>query len=273
MQIHETAFVVSTYRSQHEDVSKDIYAKLWNNPATEALIPDILKNVSEHESILHSIRNRFFYEQMKSFFNKNNGGTLINFGAGFSMYQFLLEDTISTIEIDKKEIIKYKKEYVDLWTEEMKLPKRDIQYLSLDFNLDTEEEMIASLKPLIKNKPIFILLEGVLFFLNQTVTNKIFRVFKNLQHEGDLVGSVSYVPEIEKTDIYKRLLNYFDSNNDTNDSFSHQTIPNSYYSNIKGYHLKEHENEFDLAGMYAPEFGINNKNQILNEHMYLLERD
>ena len=272
MQIHETAFIISTYRSYHEDISKDIYAKLWNNPATETLIPIILKEVSEYESILHSIRNRFFYEQLKSFFSENNGGILLNFGAGFSMYQFLLDDNISTIEIDKKNIINYKKNKIDQWVKEDKLPKRDIQYISLDFNSDSEKDIIDSLNPLITEQPVFILLEGVLFFLNQAVSSKLFRVFRNLQNMGDFIGCVSYIPEIEKTKVYKRLLNYFDSNNDTNESFSHQTIPTSYYSNLEGYRLKEHKSEFDLAPIYAPKFGVDHKNQILNEHMYLLER-
>lgn len=273
MQIHETAFVVSTYRSHHEDVSKDTYAKLWNNPSTNKLIPEILENVSRHEAILHSLRNRFFHESMKSFFENNRGGTLINFGSGFSMYQFLMNDNVSTIEIDKKDIIEYKKEKIDQWIQEGKLPDRDIVYISIDFNTLSEEKIVQSLKPYIKKEPIFILLEGVLFFLNQQTTKKLFKVFKNIQRPGDIVGSVSYLPEIESTEVYKRLLNYFDSHNDTNDYFSHQTISNSYYKNIDGYSLKEHVDEYNLAKTYASGFGINDKNQILNEHMYLLERN
>ncbi len=273
MQIHETAFVVSTYRSQHENVSKDIYAKLWNNAATDSLIPEILESVSAYEAILHSLRNRFFYESMKYFFENNKGGTLINFGSGFSMYQFLMNDNVSTIEIDKKDIIDYKKKKIDQWIQEEKLPNRDILYVSIDFNTLSEEEIIQSLKPLIKKEPVFILLEGVLFFLDQQTTKKLFKVFQNLQQPGDIVGSVSYLPEIETTEVYKRLLHYFDSHNDTNDSFSHQTISNSYYENIDGYILKEHVDEYNLAKTYASEFSIKDKNQILNEHMYLLEKD
>ncbi|MHA7058356.1 class I SAM-dependent methyltransferase [Aquimarina sp. M1] len=273
MQIHETAFIISTYRSYHEDISKDIYAKLWNNSKTEELIPTIIKAISTKESILHSIRNRFFYERMKSFFNMNNGGSLINFGAGFSMYQFLMDDTVSTIEIDKENIINYKKEKVDLWTREGKLPERDIQYVSVDFNTDTVEEIIATIKPLIPKKPTFILLEGVLFFLDRGTTNKLFSIFKKLQNTRDLVGSVSYLPEVEDTEVYKRLLYYFDSHNDTSDSFSHQTIPNSFYENIKGYMLKEHADEYNLSKIYASEFDMTDKTEILNENMYVLERN
>ncbi len=272
MQIHETAFVVSTYRSYHEDVSKDTYAKLWNNPGTDALIPDILKRVSNHEAMLHSLRNRFFYEKMNSFFDKNNGGTLINFGSGFSMYQFSFDDKVSTIEIDKKDIIDYKKEKIDHWTKEGKLPQRDIQYTAIDFNKNTAEEIVETLRPMIKKEPTFILIEGVFFFLDRKTTNKLFQVFKGIQNPGDVVGAVTYLPEIEKTKVYERLLNYFDSNNDTNDSFSHQTIPHSYFESIDGYVIQENTDEFELSKIYAPNNKINTKNEILNETMYLIEK-
>ena len=272
MQIHETAFIISTYRSYHEEVSKDVYAKFWNNPKTDILIPSILEGISKDEPILHSIRNRFFYEKMKSFFTKNDGGTLINFGAGFSMYQFLMEDNVTTIEIDKQDIIDFKKEKIDSWIQQGKLPYREIQYSAIDFNQRTEKEILKTLLPLIKNKPVFILLEGVLFFLDQNTTDRLFKVFKELQNPEDLVGSVSYLPEVKYTDVYNRLLKYFDSNNDTNDSFAHQTIPTSYYKNIEGYQLKEHIDEFQLSKTYISDSIFKDKTHILNENMYILER-
>jgi len=272
MQIHDTAFIVSTYRSYHESVSKDIYAKLWNNAKTEAIIPEILDSVSTDESILHSLRNRFFHESLQSFFSKNKGGVLINFGAGFSMYQFLLGADVHTIEIDKKDIIEYKKNQIEVWTEEGKLPERNTTYISFDFNHDSEETMITELNRLINQQPIFIVLEGVLFFLDRKVTDKLFTVFKNIQSSGDVLGSVSYIPEIEHTDVYKRLLHYFDSHNNTNDSFAHQTIPTSYYTQIEGYRLVEHTDECKLSKLYTPNTPLEDPNEILNEHLYLLER-
>lgn len=272
MQIHETAFVVSTYRSLHEDISKDLFAKLWNNPATDALIPDILKSVSKQESLLHSLRNRFFYEKLNDFFKIHPNGTLINFGAGFSMYQFQLPKNSLTIEIDKEYIVAYKKNKVDQWMNNNSLPQRNIKYLSIDFNTSPEEEIIHTIKPLLVKKPSFILLEGVLFFLNKKVTHKLFSIFNQIQQTGDLIGSVSYLPEIESTEVYQRLLHYFDSNNDTQDSFNHQTIPHSFYKNIAGYDLIESIDEFMLSKIYAPQSGIQNTTETLNENLYLLQK-
>lgn len=272
MQIHETAFVVSTYRSFYEDVSKDTYAKLWNNSATDALIPDILKSVSEHEAILHSLRNRFFYERMNSFFKEKKGGTLINFGSGFSMYQFSFDDDVSTIEIDKKDIVDYKKEKVDHWIKDNKLPHRDIRYTAIDFNKNSVDTMVSSLQSILKKEPTFILIEGVVFFLDRQTTNKLFEVFKRLQKPGDLVGVVTYLPQVENTKVYKRLLHYFDSHNDTGDSFMHQTIPDEYFHKIDGYQVKESTDEFEMAKIHAPTHKIKDRTEILNETMYILEK-
>ena len=272
MQIHETAFVVSTYRSFHEDISKDVYAKLWNNAATDALIPEILDSVSEHEAILHSVRNRFFYEKMQSFFDTKNGGTLINFGSGFSMYQFSLPESVNTIEIDKKDIIQYKKEKIDNWTTQGKLPKREIEYLAVDFNRRSAEEIVNAIRPLVKKTPTFILIEGVFFFLDRTTTDKLFQVFNLLQKPQDEVGCVTYLPEVENTSVYKRLLHYFDSHNDANDPFSHQTIPYFYFQDLEGYTISEATDEFELSKKYDANSRINNATEVLNETLFLLKR-
>jgi len=272
MKIHETAFIVSTYRSYYEEISKDLYAKLWNNSDTDALIPDILNTVSSHEALMHSLRNRFFHERMKTFFESNRGGTLVNFGSGFSMYQFSFDQNVTTIEIDKQDIIDYKKEKVDEWIKTGKLPQRNIQYTAIDFTKNSVEEIVNLLKPMIKIQPIFILIEGVLFFLDRKTTNTLFNVFKEIQKPDDAVGVVTYLPEVENTEVYHRLLNYFDSNNDTKDSFMHQTIPHSYFKDISGYTVQEKSDEYELSKIYAPEHFITNKNEILNETMYVLKK-
>jgi len=272
MKIHETAFIISTYRSYYENISKDSFAKLWNNADTDKLIPEILNDVSKHEALMHSIRNRFFYEEMNNFFIKNKGGTLLNFGSGFSMYQFSFSNSVTTIEIDKKEIVEYKKEKIDLWMQEGLLPHRDTQYLSIDFNTSSTAQMTTAISDILSKKPIFILIEGVLFFLDRTITNTLFEVFDRIQNPADQLGVVTYLPEIEKTAVYKRLLNYFDSNNITNDSFKHQTIPHSYFQDMDNYRIKEKTDEFELAQVYAPNHNIKIEEELLNETLYVLEK-
>ncbi|MBP2830793.1 class I SAM-dependent methyltransferase [Aquimarina sp. U1-2] len=273
MQIHETAFIVSTYRSHHEDVSKDIYAKMWNNAATDAIIHEIFEKVSIYEAILHSLRNRYFYERMNAFFSNHKGGTFINFGSGFSMYQFSLSNAVATIEIDKKDIIEYKKQKIARWIKDGKLPARQLDYAAINFNKHSFNDIVKTIKSLIKKDPTFILLEGVLFFLDLETTRMLFDVFKKLQKPGDIVGVVTYLPEVEHTAVYKRLLHYFDSNNDTHDSFHHQTLEESYFHAISGYKVIEKIDEFELSKIYLSEYDIQSKSEILNETMFLLKKN
>lgn len=272
MQIHETAFIVSTYRSLHPEVSKDPYAHLWNNAKTNGILPEILSSISEHEPFLHSIRNRFFIEKMVPFFKQHPNGTLINFGSGFSMYQFVLPETVLTIEIDKEDILQYKKEKITEWMNDGTLPKRKIEYLSMDFNAISMDEKIHEIQNLLSATPTFILLEGVLFFLNSKTTDSLFEIFRTLQKRGDLLGSVSYDPEVEATKIYQRLLQYFDKNNSTNDTFAHQTLPVSFYQNQKDYMIIKYTDEFETARHYASQYLLPEKSEVLNESLIILKK-
>ncbi|RZT00123.1 class I SAM-dependent methyltransferase [Aquimarina brevivitae] len=273
MQIHETAFIVSHYRAQFENISKDPYAKLWHNPKTAALLPDILDNVSPHEAIMHCVRNRFFFEQLHDFFKKHTKGTLINFGSGFSMYQYMLPDHVLTIEIDKESILQFKERKIVEWTQKNKLPQRTTKYISLDFNLQPQEEIVSKISSLLDNQPNFILLEGVLFFLSPATRDKIFAVFKALQKSGDLIGSVSYLPEVENTAVYQRLLDYFNANNDLNDSFMHQTTPLSFYENLKDYTILQQSSELETLATFAPTHDAPEPSECLNESLYILRKN
>lgn len=272
MEIHETAFVVSTFRANDAELSKDRYAHLWVNEATNQLIPAFTKSVSEHDPMLHCLRNRYFQDRMDAFFSKHPNGTFINFGAGFSMYPFMLPASVLTIEIDFVHTVTHKQERLTAWTEKGKLPPRNIQFLSADFNTESQEGLVNKVKPLLHGQPSFILFEGVTFFLNMPTNRKLMEVFADLQLAGDQLGVVSYLPELENAPVYHRLLDYFDANNDTNDAFAHQTIPTEFYENLAGYQLIEHEDEWNIARRFAAKRVDFKKEDILNEHLYLLER-
>ncbi|WP_378186952.1 class I SAM-dependent methyltransferase [Aquimarina sp. W85] len=272
MQIHETAFIISTYRSLYPEVSKDPYAHLWNNPKTNELLPEILDTISKHEPLMHSLRNRFFLEELTTFFEQHPNGTFLNFGAGFSMYQFVLPKSVQTIEIDKKDIVDYKKEKITTWIKEGVIPKRNIKYLSMDFNTISVAKKADELLSLLSNTPTFILLEGVLFFLNADTTNQLFKIFGKIQKSGDILGSVSYDPKVKNTEVYQKLLTYFDKNNNTNDTFAHQTLPLSFYQNQEEYEVIKHTDEFEIVHQYAPHHLLPSKTRVLNESLYVLKR-
>jgi hypothetical protein len=67
IQIHETAFFTSSFRAFKESLSGDIYAKLWQNPKTDAWIKEYLSEVSSEETFTHCLRNRCFFSVFSIF--------------------------------------------------------------------------------------------------------------------------------------------------------------------------------------------------------------
>lgn len=271
IKIHETAFMTSTYRSRDEGLSKDIYAKLWNNPRTEKWVKDYLAAVSKDEVFTHCLRNRYFYETIKRLFEQGKIEYLINFGCGFSMYPFLLNENLIHIEIDKKDIIDYKRARIENWTKQGQLPNRKIHYVTQDFNTENEV-FIDQINAVTRQKKSFILTEGVLFFLGKSDVDRLMKTFRTVQPNGGFVGSVSFIPEIENTQPFRSLIDFFEKELEKNKQFNYQTLPTKYYGNLEGYMLIEHEDYLSTSVKYAPERALKNENEFLNEHLYLLKR-
>ncbi|MEY8861541.1 class I SAM-dependent methyltransferase [Tenacibaculum singaporense] len=267
IEIHETAFVTSTFRSLNEDLSRDVYAKLWNNSRTNVLVKKYLNQVCVEEVSAHCLRNRFFLEEIE----KLRPEVLINFGSGFSMYPFLLDQSIINIEIDKKEIVDYKKEKVKEFQNQEELPKRTIHFIGVDFSEDYVEDLLKRIKAIKKNKTSFILIEGVLFFLSRNDTDKLFDFFSILQKEGDYIGSASFQKGLKKSEGFKKLLDFCNKEMVKTEASDWQTIEDGFYKENKSYDLINHQDYFSLSKKYNNEVKLE-KDLILNENFYILKK-
>jgi O-methyltransferase involved in polyketide biosynthesis len=272
MKIHETAFVTCANRSSDEKLSGDPYAKLWSNKTTEKWVQSVIEEVSPYEPFLHCLRNRFFLVSIQKFFTKNPRGVLVNMGAGFSMYPFVISSNIECLDIDQQDVISYKKSQCDNWIKDGFLPMREIEYMNLDFRMEDHSCFIQQVIKWIAGRPSFIILEGVLYFLSENVTNRLFTTFKEIQNPGDILGCVSFLPESKDTDVQIRLDDFFDRNNFTQDSFSHQLLSNESYESRDGYRVVDHKDYCDLSKLFTSERQIEDRFSILNENMYLLKR-
>lgn len=271
MKVHETAFMTSMFRAMDESLSKDVYSKLWNNKKTKVWVDAYLNEVSPEEAKTHCVRNRFFLERINQLCNENQVDSVINFGSGFSMYPFLLNKSIQHIEIDKPEVIDYKKHKISDWISNGKLPHRDIHFIGTDFSKDYEEYILSELEILKSKRHTFILLEGVLFFLNESQANRIFDFFNKIQKKGDYIGSVSFDDSIQKRKAFTRLQNFFLSKNLTTSKNDYLTLNNDFYTNQTSYSVLESKNYFE----YSKELNNTirtNVTDILNENFYLLEK-
>ncbi|MGB5819251.1 MAG: class I SAM-dependent methyltransferase [Saonia sp.] len=269
--IHETAFVTCAFRAWDDSLSQDVYAKLWPQKKTEEHAKRYAQAVSEHEPFAHSIRNRYFYQKIDQLHRSGKVALLINFGCGFSMYPFLMDENLVHIEIDQPDVIGYKKKKILEWQSSGKLPRREIHHIASDFNDKNFGELLASISSIKKGRPSFILIEGVLFFIGMDDTERLFELFNTLQGQGEFIGSVSFTKSLEETEAFRRLISFVEGNLEKNQKFHYQTVPHEFYKELHDYELIDHQDTLSLAGTYAPQHLLN-PNDVLNEHMYLLKK-
>lgn len=196
----------------------------------------------------------------------------MNFGCGFSMYPFTLPPSVLYVEIDTRDVISFKKDKTQQWQAKGVLPRRNIEFVSADFNAVSLEYLFSQLLPLSKDKKIFILIEGVLFFLGKEDTSRLFNLFNRLQKREDFIGSVSFEPSLVKQKVFKKLIDFVEVNLEKNQQFNYQTVPEEFYSSVEGYQLIDHQDTLRLASRYKPDIPIS-EDEILNEHMYLMQKN
>jgi O-methyltransferase involved in polyketide biosynthesis len=272
IEIQETAFVTSAFRSSDEELSKDIYAKLWKNSKTDVWIKNYLASVSKEEAFTNCLRNRYLYDEIKKLSENDEIEMLINFGCGFSMYPFLLNENLIHIEIDKPEIIDFKREKISKWQEANELPKRKIHYISTDFSQENEKNLLSEINSIKKEKKSFILIEGVLFFLSKNDTDRLFELFRKIQTKGEFIGTVSFEDSILETPVFKRLMNFQNKKVVVNSRADNHTITGDFYNHLRDYKLMDHQDYFSLSEKYTPKNALKNRDKILNENMYLLKK-
>jgi len=252
-------------------LSKDTFSKNWINAKTNKWIENYVNKVSLHEPFVHCLRNRYFLELITRLHKEDKIDILINLGSGFSMYPFLLDESLVHIEVDQSKLMTYKKEQIDKWIQNGTLPNRNIQYLQTNLN-EPKDKLQDELLKIVGTKRTFILLEGVIFFLTEKDTIEVLELGSQIQKQGDLFGCVSFQNQITGTDCFKRLIRFYEEEVNLNEKFKYLTLPSKFYKSLHSYKLKDHQDYTTLSKKYAPQREITNPNLILNENMYILER-
>lgn len=140
--ISESAFLVNESRARNVGLSQDEYAHLWVTENTRTLWEDFSREVYPHDATELGSRNRFFLEHLRSAIASSQVTTFINFGAGFTSYPFLVDESCRFIEIDFKHVVEYKKKKVTRWQQMGLLPEREIFFLAADLNEPSDIEGI-----------------------------------------------------------------------------------------------------------------------------------
>ena len=271
LDVHDTAFMTSAFRAANVELSHDQYASLWLNENAQRWSQDYLDKVSTEEDSAHCLRNRYFMDRISALHAKGEIEVLINFGSGFSMYPYLLPETLINIEIDKPEVIEHKQNRTKEWQASTALPPRDIHYISVDFTTNFQGALREQLLKLIAGKSSFILLEGVLFFLEKKESDQLFEFFGSIQQTKGYVGSASFRPSLTKTTAWSSLMDYVGQETTATEDTFRLTLEDDYYRARDGYQLKEVQDFFSLSAEYQHQPKLE-EDLILNECFYLLAR-
>ncbi len=272
IEVHDTAFLTCWCRASDETLSGDPYAKYWVTPKAERWVRTYIKEVSREEPFVHCLRNRFFLDRISTFLADNPEGTLVNIGAGFSLYPYLLPSSHRFCDVDVEPIVTLKFQNLQAWVGAGRFPFRDITFFPAELDdRESRKELEQRLLAWIAGSPTFILIEGVLFYLQPDSVHPIFEMFARLQKTGDQVGSVSFLPEIRRTEVHRRLLDYLgryfrQSGNE------YIELEAAFYKNLESYQLLIDTEYCEISRRCAAQRELTDPEEILNEHMYILER-
>ncbi len=268
--VHETAFMIASFRATYPEWSKDVYAHLWNNSKTDKGVKTYLDEVSSEEVYAHCWRNRFFMDTIERLAKQNKIDALINFGAGFSMYPYLISAPLIHIEIDRPEIIEYKTEKIKKWQEKERLPIQEVHSIAVDFSEDYQTVLKNKIEHILNGKRCFILIEGVLYFLSPQVAQQLFEFFDTIQELGDYIGSGSFQEVLKEDIVFSKLYDYFEKYF-TEEKNYYQMLNDEFYWNIQNYTIEERQDYFSLSVLYnhSPRLA---REEILNESFYILKK-
>jgi len=269
--VHDTAFMIAYYRAQHEVLSRDPFAKLWLRPGLERWANEFAEAVSEHDEILHSLRNRFFHDALDDLITGHESTLFINLGAGFSMYPYVLPEEVVTIEVDFEEIISYKKHKLVSFENQQKIPMRKVIHQQADITTLEGQLAIQNLLKEFQGHRKVILIEGVFFFLSEAQIASTISFCKQIMNEGDHLLCVSFDDSVKQTDVFERLTCYF-SEVLKSEHNPHTTLPHRHYKTLSGFELVNQSSGLELGRMLEVLPNSFSEEEILNEYYYVLKR-
>lgn len=215
--ISDSAYLVNVSRAKSLHLSKDIFAHLWIPSDQKKIVyklwDDYSKFVYPYDDIELGIRTNYFLQSIKKQFTEYPNTVLINLGSGFTSYQYLLQQDILTIEVDVPVIIEAKQSRAKKLIKEKILPHKETIYLTCDFNITEERiKLFKKLKKILYNKTsTFILMEGLLYYLSTSTTQKLLHNNQIIQLDGSLSAFDYWKPTVVKSEYYNGMMEFYES--------------------------------------------------------------
>lgn len=269
--LSDTAFLVNVLRARDVEISRDIYADFWTTERSRHITTLYLNALREYNGKELALRNQLFLQAIEKFTRTHADPIVVNLGAGFTSYPFLL-DAGDWIEVDLPKVVSFKQEKITEMIGEGKLPKRSIEFLAFDLNrTDSLEQLHETLRPRLKNRPSFILMEGLSYYLSPQSLDYLFSVVRQLQIK-DSQFALDYWPiRLAQTLALQDMFSFFDKQFGCGGQ-EYNFIETSKLESLEGYELMQRTDAQQLARTVVREVGNRDIQNTFPEHHVVLKR-
>jgi O-methyltransferase involved in polyketide biosynthesis len=207
--ISDSAFLVNESRARNVALSGDHYAHLWTSTSTSRLWEDFAREVYPLDHIELALRCRFFLERLQAYVGANPDSMFVNIGAGFTSYPFLLDDPVPSVEVDAPHVVSHKRERVERWQANGVLPRRRVEFIGADLaDAGDMDRLESRLGALVAGRRSFVLLEGLVYYLDSPVFNRMMDMIERVQCSGSRLALDFWTPRSTANPVYQRFMDF-----------------------------------------------------------------
>jgi O-methyltransferase involved in polyketide biosynthesis len=268
--ISESAFLVNESRARNVELSRDRFAHLWVTDATRKLWEDFTSLVYPHDDIELPLRNRFFLDRLNAYRNSRHDAVFVNIGAGFTSYPFLTDAPCRCVEVDYPHVIGFKRSRIEEWKKGGLLPDREIDFWEGDVTVERDTKLLENyLASLLANKPSFVLMEGLTYYLDMSVLRRFFAVCSHVQEHGSALAFDYWTPDVLDHPVFKRFQMFF-CDRLGHEQSNYNLFDLDYIRSIAGYDIGETNDIQKLEREFANTNRLVRYEDILPEHYAIL---
>ena len=271
--ISDTAFITCYFRSLDPERSRDPFAHLWISDSARRLGDQFKNEVIENDPVNIQLRSRYWVEALERFQREHGEFTLVNLGAGFTMYPYLpfMTSGVRCLEVDQAHVIDFKIRSLAEFSRTGQLPEAAHPHtLRLNFEQeDFEDALDREIEKLGRDRPVFFLLEGFFYYLSAAVSDRLWAWLQSACHKGSQIGMIYLPPEVQHSRAFRDTQDFLRS--ECGYDGDHIVYHDKDYFTRGGLKVLDHSSHVELGKRYGASDDYTNDNTF-NEHFILLNR-
>ncbi len=214
MDISSTALLTAAGRARRADISLDRYAAYWMQAQEHSYAPQLgesyAQEVCSREDIGLSLRNRFFLKHLNAFAEAWIDGVFVNLAAGFTSYPYLVDKPVESFEVDLPAVADVKRRRSAELQSQGILPDRKVVHCAVDLSQrDQVDAMLAAISKSADGRPVFLLMEGITYYLDREMTEYIITAFGAMSSTASVVAFDFWRPAAQEHQVFAKLSAFY----------------------------------------------------------------